>query len=229
MKSLRLIPSAKLFYVAMAAAMLLPCCVGASTITTTDTLTAATDWSGETLQLQPFNPALGTLTEATLTLSGSLNATLSVANVTSMTSTATATAQSTMTVSSSSNSLALNLSPLDLLADAHLYGVPGNTTEPTPVSQTTTSSYVYTDPGILEQFTTLPAIMLSASTSTSVGCLYQPSGATTYASSPSPPIAGLTATLTYTYTTSPVPEPSTLALFCVAVVGMLGCAWRKRE
>jgi hypothetical protein len=229
MKNLKSTRIEKLLRVAALAAVVtvvVPCCLQASTITS-DTVTAATDWSGQTLQLQPFDPTLGTLTEATLVLTGSLGATINAQNVSSVASTGSVTAQTTFTVSSSS--LDLNLSPLNLVANGHFSGLPGNSAVvPIAVSQTGSDTYLYMDPSMLEAFTTLPDVLLSASTSTAIGSMFQPYNATTNVASPTAPIATLTATLTYTYTPSLVPEPSALALLGVGIMGLLGYAWKRR-
>ena len=230
MKNLTLPRVPKLLCVAVLAAVAMvigPCFVQAGTITYQDEITPqATDWS-EPLSLPPFVSNQETLTQVTLVLTGSLGTTLNVVNMSGSASSGIASTQSTFTVSS--GSLNLNLSPLNLVADVNFNGLPADSTLPISASQTGSDTYVYMDPGMLQQDFTTGPVLLSASTSTYIGCLYQPSCATTYSQPPTPPLASLTATITYTYAPTLVPEPSAFALFGAGVAGLLAYAWRRRK
>jgi hypothetical protein len=181
-----------------------------------------TDWTGS-LSFPMFNSALGTLTEVDMTLNGAMQTTLTVINGSPDSSSGSANTEVRMRVQDAGN----NFSPpqIDFFSPAFAYSLAGGGSVTSGLlTKTASDSEVYTLSAILAEFNGPGTIVLPASTFTQT--LLANTGGNTAASQVTQ--ADLTGTVTYHYTPVPTPEPSTLALFGAAALGLLACARRRR-
>ncbi len=179
-----------------------------------------TDWIGS-LSFPMFNSGLGTLTEVDMTLTGAMQTTLTVTNSSPDPSSGSANTEVRMSVQDAGS----NFSPpqIDFFSPAFGYSLAGGGSVGSGLlTKTASDSEVYTLSAILAEFNGPGTIVLPASTFTQT--LLANTGGNTAASQVTQ--GDLTGTVTYHYTV--VPEPSTLALFGVAALSLLACAWRRR-
>ena len=172
-----------------------------------------TDWHGS-LSFPMFDSALGTLTEVDMTLTGDMQTTLTVTNSSPDPSSGNANTEVQMSVQDAG----LNFSPpqIDFYSPAFGYSLAGGGSVSSGLlTKTGSGSEVYTLSAILAEFNGPGTIALPASTFTQT--VLSNTGGNTAASQVTQ--ADLTGTVTYHY--NPVPEPSTLALFGVAALGLL--------
>ncbi len=225
MNNLKLLPVAVCAAIVM---IVVPGFVRANTITEPATVSVPmtkTEWA-KTISFPEFNPSLGTLVSVTLNLSGSMSTVITVTNHANSrpgTSSGTATTVSQISVEDPGDNLA---SPgITLTSPGYPYSLAAEQSVTSgPLSDNGSDSNTYTQPGVLSEFTGAGIISLSASTSTSVSLVN--TGAPTTATANT--YDALNGSVTYTYVTTITPEPSTVALLCVAVMGLMGFGWRKR-
>lgn len=234
----------KFFCIAAIVMAIVPCLVQASTmsgpfVTTTPIPYTATDWapSSESLTFPKFDTSLGTLDAVTLTLTGSLQTTATVYNISSaveppgMASVGTAGATSDFTVSDG----ATNLSPGFGVTSSFPFGplaaggLDLSSSQSSGLMAQTSSSPGFTtsDPGVLADFSGSGTIQLPAVTATMKdynASLTSGTGFVTLQGTE----AALTGSVTYTYTPTVTPEPSTFALLAIGIIGLMGYGWRKR-
>lgn len=172
-----------------------------------------TDWTS-TLSFPQFNPGLGVLNSVQLDFTSTLRTTLTVENNAASSSSGTAKTEIQVTVQDAGNNL---IAPeIDLLSPVFGYSLaPGASLTSPLLTQTGSSSDLYTLAAILAEFTGAGNITLNASTFSQT--LLANTGGNTAASQVSD--ASLTGTVTYTY--SVVPEPSTVALLSLAALPLL--------
>jgi len=224
-KSLRLLGLVPLLLASSAFANV----IGPTTTSTPIPLTL-TDWT-HTLAFPKFNPALGTLTQIELNITGGLSTTITVTNNAASSSNGTAKTELALLVQDPSNLLFGNTIPyvtppfpttplLDILSPAYAYNLaPGGFITSGTLTNTLSADNFYTASNILTAFTGSGNILLSAETLT--GTVLANNGGNTIAGQVT--TASATGTITYTYT--PIPEPSALAL-----MGIGGLAfWRRRK
>jgi len=199
------------------------------TQTTHPIATTTTDWSGA-LPFSQFDPALGTLTEVTLTLSSNLDTIMTVTNNGGSSSSGTIKTELQISVWDPSKAFSfLGSQPvLDIIAPSRDYtlGVGGSyTSDLLTASGSTTRDY--TDSSILSEFTGLGSLSLSATTKT-YSLLANTGGNTTATQVTN---AGADGFITYTYDSAPVaaPEPSMLAIFGFGAIGLVGYLWRRNR
>ncbi len=185
-----------------------------------------TDWTNGTLSFPQFNPALGTLTAVTITLSGTLDTTLTVTNQGSSNSSGSATTEVQVSVLDTDNDLAGDSPQLDFFSASFPYRNlgPGDSVESGLLTAAETSTFGYTDAGTLGEFTGTGDISLTGSTVTYTLLRY--TGGNTDATQVTS--AGLDGLVTYTYSAI-VPEPGTLWLALAGLVfAGLAVAIRRR-
>jgi hypothetical protein len=195
--------------------VLLVCCLVSSFsmattvsyVTTTPIPATPTDWTG-TLSFQQFNSSLGTLNSVQLDLDGSASTTLTIQNFSSSGS-SSGNAKIELVITVQDTGLNLTVPGIDILGSAFSYNklAKGSATSSGLLTQSGSSSNIYTSAVILSEFTGTGAISLDAGTQTFT--VLTNTGGNTYASQDTN--AQLTGTVIYDYT-EPVPEPATIAL-----------------
>jgi hypothetical protein len=208
-------------------AILLPCAtstsIASSLIYTTSTpiLSSLTDFSSS-LAFTQFDPSLGTLQSVELDFSSALNTTLTIQNQSPTSSSfGSANTELLVTVQDAGNNL---IAPeLDLTSPGFTYTLgAGQSLTSGLLSQSGSSSDLYTLPAVLSEFTGVGTFSLAGSTFTQT--LLANSGGNTTASQTT--YASLTGQVIYTYTA--VPEPSTFGLLALGL-GALPFLRRHRQ
>ncbi|MFA5866262.1 MAG: choice-of-anchor E domain-containing protein [Phycisphaerae bacterium] len=167
-----------------------------------------TDFSGS-LAFPKFNPALGTLTEVKLVLTGSINTVLTIRNTGTENSEGNAKTQVSFNVQDSGLNLVAGV-PDAQTAPYDFSGLqPGNYITTGTISKTSSNTQYYTDPVILNEFTGAGNMVLNAATTTIAWIGY--TGGNTIATQVTD--GALTGNVTYYY----IPEPATLALVVLGI------------
>ncbi len=197
--------------------LVFPCLAGASYLTsgpfttTTPIGYTPTDWVG-TLAFPQFNPALGTLVEVDLTVTGAMTTQLTITNNSDSASSGTANTQLVMTVQDAG--LNLNAPEINMIGPTFGYSLAANTSVISGVLTANNSdTEYYTISSILAEFTGLGSEVLNASTFTQT--LLANTGGNTAAAQVTD--ASLTGSVLYYY----IPEPATLTLLGMGAIALL--------
>lgn len=184
--------------------------------TTTPVSYTPTDWLA-TLLFPKFNPALGTLTEVDIALTGAMQTQLTVLNVDSgLPSSGHANTHLLLMVQNAG--LNLNDPAIDMNGPSFAYSLnPGGSVTSGVLTKSLSSTGRYTDPTVLTEFTGGGSVSLDASTFTETA-LFSTGGNTESEQETS---ASLTGTVTYKYD-SEIPEPATMVSAFLALSGMGG-------
>ena len=184
--------------------------------TTTPIPYSLTDWTG-TLLFPQFDPALGTLTEVDLSLTGAMQTQLTVLNVDStLPSSGHASTHLVLTVQDAG--LNLNAPAIDMTSPSFNYSLDaGDSLTSGELTKSDSSTGVYIAAPILAEFTGTGSISLDAGTFTETA-LFSTGGNT---ESEQLTEASLTGTVTYYYD-SPVPEPVTMLSALLGIAGLGG-------
>ena len=184
--------------------------------TTTPIPYSLTDWIG-TLQFPKFDPALGTLTEVDISLTGAMQTQLTVLNVDSeLPSSGHTNTHLLFTVQDAG--LNLHDPGIDMSGPSFAYSLnAGDSLSSGVLTKSLSSTGIYTAPAILAEFTGTGVFSLDAGTFTETA-LFSTGGNT---ESEQMTDASLTGTVTYEYD-SAVPEPVTMVSALLAVGGLGG-------
>jgi hypothetical protein len=175
-----------------------------------------TDWLG-TLTFPQFDPALGTLTEVDISLTGAMQTQLTVQNVDSeLPSSGHTNTHLVFTVQDAG--LNLHDPSIDMSGPSFAYSLdPGDSLTSGVLTKSLSITEIYTGPAILAEFSGPGVFSLNASTFTETA-LFSTGGNT---ESEQVTEAGLTGTVTYQYDVA-VPEPVTMVSALLAAGGLGG-------
>ncbi len=189
-------------------------------VTTTPVPLTSTDWSSS-LSFPQFNPALGSLTQVQIGITGSIQTTITVTNNSPDPSSGTAKTEVDFTVQDGGSNLVAP-APIALTAPFAYSLTAGDTVTSGLITVSAPASNIYTSAPVLAEFTGVGAIILSASTFTMT--VLSNTGGNTAASQVTS--AALTGKVTYTY--APAPEPGTLALLGIGSASLLAIGRMRR-
>jgi hypothetical protein len=192
--------------------------------TTTPIAPTGTDWDFP-FSFPQFNSNLGTLNSVTLTFGGSLSTTITVMN-NSTNKGSKGHAQTELQIAVSDSGGNLTTPQVDMFTNPFAYtlGAGATVTSPT-LTQTGTSSTLYTTPAVLAEFENPGGGTISLDAATTTYTILAYTGGNTMATQGS--TGALTGTVTYNYTA--VPEPSAIALLAVGVTGIVVQGFRRRK
>jgi hypothetical protein len=184
-----------------------------------DTLVpAVTDWSG-TLSFQKFDSSLGTLNSVQIDLSGAISSLITIANNAASETSGSVDINIELSVSGAD----FDVPVMNMAFPTYYFTVPAGQSlnSADSLSQSDSSSSIFTAPGILSEFTGTGTIVLDAATLTGTSVSYT-GGNIDFNQITS---CGLTGTVTYNYEKEILPEPATI---CLLGLGTLSLIRRKR-
>ena len=186
-----------------------------------------TDWTN-TISLQKFNPAFGTLDSIQVTIQSGMTTVLSVTNFGASPSDGAALTQLKLFLNSGSYNLFSGTPVLNYISQDYNYsiGAGGSSTSGPLSGNATTTGNLVTDSSTLSAFTGFGSVHLTVSTASRT--FLANSGGNTGSSQVTSANVGTIITYGYTaFPPVPVPEPATVAMIGMGFAG-LGLAWRRR-